>query len=305
MNEEKKTEIKVGITVFIALILFLFIYGWAKNFSIISSDEKELKITFPTVAGLEISDLVSVNGVRKGFVKSIETKNNSAIVSVEFNEPVDIREDAEFSIMMLDLMGGKKIEISAGNSEKNVDYSKLQIGKFAGDISTAMATLHSVESDLVATLGELKTSLEYANNFIGNENFSNNLKESISQLNSLAANINYLVNSNKEALSVTIANTQEISESTKNILKGNSAKFASVLGKLDTTLTVSNNLISKFSDITTEITESQNNIGKIIYDEELLKRLQTSLKQIEELTAIVNKQLKSGGLEVKADIDLF
>jgi phospholipid/cholesterol/gamma-HCH transport system substrate-binding protein len=304
MNEEKKTEIKVGITVFVAIILFLLIYGWAKNINV-SSDEKLLFIEFPTVAGLEIGDLVSVQGVRKGLVNTIEADNNSALVTIKLNEEVELKEDAQFSIMMLDLMGGKKIEISAGTSSSIIDYSKVQKGVFAGDISTAMATLHSVEADLIATLSELKTSLEYANNFIGDNNFSNNLKESVKQLNLLTYNINNLVTTNKESLNSAITNTKEITESTKILLEGNSSRFSSVLIKLDSTLSVSNHLISDFSRFTTEVMNSQNNLGKIIYDQELLTNLQNSLKQIEELTTIINKQLKSGGIEVKADIDLF
>ena len=37
MRNEKKTEIKVGITVLAGIVLFIFVYGWAKNYSV-SSD---------------------------------------------------------------------------------------------------------------------------------------------------------------------------------------------------------------------------------------------------------------------------
>ena len=79
MNEDKKTEVKVGITVLAAIIVFIFIYGWAKNFDL-TSNEKNLTIKFETVAGLELGDLVSVNGVRKGLVNSVTTKDNFALV---------------------------------------------------------------------------------------------------------------------------------------------------------------------------------------------------------------------------------
>ena len=109
MTSEKKTEIKVGITVFAALLLLAFIFGWAKNFNL-NQNTKLLNVKFPTVAGLAIADMVSVNGVRKGLVNSISTDGNFAKVEIKFSEDVQLREDASFSIMMLDLMGGKKIE---------------------------------------------------------------------------------------------------------------------------------------------------------------------------------------------------
>ena len=304
MNKEKKTEIKVGITVLAALILFLLVFGWAKNYSL-SSDEKSLQIKFPTVAGLEIGDLVSVNGVRKGLVEQIKTDDNSALVEVEFSEEVNLKENATFSIMMLDLMGGKKIEIKAGNSEKLIDYTEIQHGEFSGDISTAMATLNSVESDLVDVIGELKKTLHTANNIFGDNNFASDISTSLSEVRKLSESLNKMVVDNKEIFEQTLLNAKNLTEKTNNVLDENSSKITNVLENLDSTLISSNTLITKLAKITNEVANSENNLGKILYDENLLKDLQSSLKQVSELTKIINDQLKSGGLEVKADVDLF
>lgn len=304
MNEEKKTEIKVGITVLAAILIFIFIYGWAKNYDL-SSNDRNLNIKFETVAGLEIGDLVSVNGVRKGLVNFISSKENYALVEVKFNEDVNLKQDATFSVMMLDLMGGKKIEINPGKSETPINYEETQKGKFAGDISTAMATLSSVETDLIEVIGELKTSLQNANKLFGNEQLTANITSSMAQIKLLSTNLNDLVIQNKTIFNETIKNVGKLTENTSNLLNENGTKVGSILSKFDSTLTKSNILLTKLNGFSKEISNSQNNIGKVLYDEELLNDLQASLKQIKELTSIINQQLKSGGLEVRADIDLF
>lgn len=304
MRNEKKTEIKVGLTVFVALLLFIFVYGWAKNFSL-NSDEKKLTIEFPTVAGLEIGDLVSVNGVRKGLVNSITSDNNFALVDVKFSEDVNLKEDASFYIMMLDLMGGKKIEISAGNSSNKIDFIKVHKGKFAGDISTAMATLHSVETDLLDVVYELKNSLKSANSILSNEKFANDLTTSVSNLNTLTGNLNKMILNNREVLEETLLNARELTSKTNTVLDDNSNRIKSILNNFDSTLVNSNILITKVTNISDDIINSNNNLGKALNNEELLTNLEESLKQIKEMTTIINKQLKSGGLEVKADVDLF
>jgi len=304
MNSEKKTEIKVGATVLIGIILFVFVYGWAKNFSF-SSDNNYLNISFPTVAGLEIGDLVSVNGVRRGLVEKIESSSNRALVKIKFNDEVALKEDATFSIMMLDLMGGKKIEISGGSSPNSLDYSQIHSGKFAGDISTAMATLNSVESDLVDVIGELKISLKSANSIFGSKDFTDNVSGSLKNVEILTKNLNDLILENKEMLSQSITNTRDLTEKTNSFLDENTKQISSVISNLDSTLVNSNKLIRKISAFSDEIKSSENNLGKILYDEALLSDLQNSLKQIQEMTTIINEQLKSGGLEVKADVDLF
>lgn len=304
MNREKKTEIKVGITAFLALLIFVFIYGWAKNFSF-NSDQILLNVEFSTVAGLEIGDLVSVNGVKRGLVENISSSSNSAIVTIEFKDPIELKEDATFSIMMLDLMGGKKIEINSGNSTNHIDYNKLQKGNFSGDISTAMATLSSVETDLVEVIRELKLSLANINSVFSSEGFIDNVKSSAANLDELSNNMNELLIANKNNFTQILENTKKLTENTNDLIEANEEQLSSLLNNLDSTLSNSNALITKFNRISDEIVNSENNIGKLLYDEELFNDLVISIKQIKELTTIINKQLKSGGLEVKADVDLF
>ena len=121
MKNQKKTEFKVGLTVIISIIVLLWVLGWAKNFSF-NSNEKTLSISFQNIAGLLIGDVVSVQGIKEGYVKSISNENNSVIVTVTLSERTNLKEDARFSIMMIDLMGGKKIEIVPGISDSKIDY---------------------------------------------------------------------------------------------------------------------------------------------------------------------------------------
>ena len=72
MKDQRKTEIKVGVTVILGLLIFLWIYGWAKNFTV-NSHRKEISVEFASVSGLSEGDPVTINGVKKGYVKKIIT----------------------------------------------------------------------------------------------------------------------------------------------------------------------------------------------------------------------------------------
>src|ERR1039457_6514706 len=108
MKDQRKTEIKVGLTVLAGILIFLWILGWAKNFSV-SSNHRPVLVKFDNVTGLEIGDNVVVNGLRKGFVQNMQIEQDHVIVTMSLEKDVDLREDAQFSISMLDLMGGKKV----------------------------------------------------------------------------------------------------------------------------------------------------------------------------------------------------
>ena len=113
MRNERKAEIKVGITTIISLIIFIWIMGWSKNLIRTSSDV-EINIIFDNVSGLELDDDVTIRGLRKGFVKDIILDRNIIIVKISIDQNVDLRKDAVFWLATVDLMGGKKIEIIPG-----------------------------------------------------------------------------------------------------------------------------------------------------------------------------------------------
>ncbi|MBK7377610.1 MAG: MCE family protein [Ignavibacteriales bacterium] len=111
MKDQRKTEIKVGITVIIGIIIFIWIIGWAKNFSL-SSNENIIDVRFKNVSGLEIGDAVTVNGVRKGYVDDMVVNSESVNIKLRIDNSIQLKRDASFSISMLDLMGGKKLILS-------------------------------------------------------------------------------------------------------------------------------------------------------------------------------------------------
>ena len=113
MKDQRKTELKVGIVVVVAIILFIWILTWAKNFSL-SVTEKSILVSFKNVSGLEVGDEVTINGVKKGFVDNFKIEDDNIIVKLALENDTPIKEDAVFRIAMLDLMGGKKVEIYPG-----------------------------------------------------------------------------------------------------------------------------------------------------------------------------------------------
>ncbi|MFA3781885.1 MlaD family protein [Melioribacteraceae bacterium 4301-Me] len=301
MKEEQRTEIKVGITVLIGIIIFIWVFSWAKNISI-NSEKKNLNIIFDSVAGLENGDVVTVNGVRQGYVDKINNQGNLVLVNVKLNPNVDLRKDATFSIMMLDLMGGKKIEINPGISNEKLDYSISHRGKFIGDISTAMSMLSSVQSDLVDVIREVKVTLKNTNELLGNKNFSNDIKVSVNNLNRLTKEISDLIISNRENIHNLILETEKTASSFNNFYEKNQNIFNETLDQTKKAISSSNELLKKLNTFFDETKEQKNNIGKVIYNQKLIDDLQINLEQLKELTRILIEQLKGKGINVDANI---
>ena len=87
MKDQRKTEIKVGVTVILGLLIFLWIYGWAKNFTI-NSQRKEVSVEFASVSRSCEGDPVTINGVKKGYVKKIVLINGRVTTLLNFDPDV-------------------------------------------------------------------------------------------------------------------------------------------------------------------------------------------------------------------------
>jgi len=301
MKDQRKTEIKVGVTVLFGLLIFLWVLGWAKNWTI-NAHRKEVNVEFSSVAGLEIGDPVTINGVRKGYVDEITIQGSK--VKTLLNLPLDVvlKEDAKFSVMMLDLMGGKKIEINPGIAETELNLDKLQQGVFDGDIASAMAMLGTVQNDLVDVIKEVKISLTTLNQTFTDQKFSSDLKTSVSNLTLLTENLNKLVLNNKDEINQLLKSGTELTKNANEFLKTNRDSISLTISSINNVLKVSKDLLVKVNDFMDKTEKNQNNLGKMLNDPDLMNDLKSTIQQAKELIKVLIDQLKSKGLEVNAHI---
>ena len=304
MKDERKTEIKVGIITIAGIIILLWILGWAKNFSF-TSTEDTLLVSFPEVAGLEIGDYVTVNGVRKGNVTDISVRSKDVLVTMSIDKNVDLREDAMFSVLMLDLMGGKKIEVKPGVSENKMNFSVVQKGNFSSDIPTVMALLGSVQDDLIASIKDIRITLASMNEYLTDKELNKNIRSSMNNLDNVLTKINSMIDRNSNDFSEIAGNTAEITRSAKEFIEANKSDMSESLANLKNVLAKTDSLVTSMNNIASETASSRNNLGKLLYDKEFFLKFENAVNNLNELASIIKEQLKSEGLKVKADVDIF
>ena len=301
MKDQHKTELKVGIAVIVGIILFIWILTWAKSFSLSTSD-KNILVRFKNVSGLEIGDEVALNGVKKGFVDDFKVDGNDVIVKLSVEKDTPLKEDAEFRIAMLDLMGGKKVEIYPGVSEQEIDYTKIQTGTFSPDVATIMTMVGGIQDDINTSIKDIKITLNALNNYLTDKDLNLNIKSSVDNLSEASRKLNLMMDENRENLKKLIGNSVELSEEAKIFLSKNRDEMGNSLKELNILIEKTNSLVSKANDFADEIKNKQNNVGKLLYDDELYSSLTKSITQLNELTNLILEQLKGDGFKVDADI---
>lgn len=297
MRNEKKTELKVGITVFLGILITLWIIGWAKN-SFLYTDNKILNVRFDSVSGLNVGDGVYINGVKKGLVTKINLERNTILVKISFDANTEITKDAVFNVMMLDLMGGKKIEITNGTSPELIDFNQIQNGRFAGDISTTMAALGSVQNELVSIIKEVKVSIDNINQIVTDKELKNDLKTTLVGTKKLINNLNVLIAKNEKEINLLLNNSNNLINNANSFLDKNSEEISISIKKINELLVSADSLINNINNLSIETSKQKNNLGKLLYDESSYTKLIDTITKLNELIDEVNKQLKGKGLNV-------
>lgn len=301
MKNERKTEIKVGITTVISLIIFIWILAWAKNLTL-TSDDIIVNLTFENVSGLEVDDQVTVKGLRKGFVDDIYLDGNKIFVKISVDNNVDLRKDAKFWIATTDLMGGKKIEIIPGESIEMLDLNSLHTGLIQPDLNSMMAIAGSMMSDVQTIVDDLKITFSTINNYISDDEMMFDLKSSLRNLNNLTEKLDALITDNSDNITRITENTAALSEESRTFFHENKESLDSSIKKFNIILSKSDSLVSRFNFLAAETMEGNNNLGRILYDDSLMINMQETLEILNKLSKLVFYQIKTDGFKVDANI---
>lgn len=301
MHNTRQAEIKVGIVSFIATVLLVGGIFLGKSMHIGKS--VMLKIKFPSSGNIQMTSPVLVNGVKRGLVKNIKNYEGSVYITAEMDHIDDLKADAHARISILELTGGKKVEIFPGTSEEKLNTLFIE-----GDTPPDMADLVAYAGGMVHKLGgliyALDTTLQSVNALIGDDDFRNKLTNTLSYAELATRDMQSLLASNKGDITRALRNAEEISSSLKALLRDNEPKLNAMINKADMAINGINSMLdrsdvsinnlnqitSDLKSISGEIKNGNNTLSRLIYDKQLSNRIDTTILILNRLMLKIGKQ---------------
>ncbi len=296
MRNTKSLEIKVGIVSVIAIILLIIGISVGSEINI-KPNAKLLKIKFTNSGGVKTSSAVSINGIEDGIVQSINSTTGGVIIEVLIDSKFDLREDAKAIILLKEITGGKKIEITPGTSPNKFNYSNILIGESSADIGDLVAVLGSVSGDIVSLMRRLDTMTSAINELILDEAFITSVKSSVMNLDSLVVSARQIIDRNTSKINSTMDDISELSKNANDLVGTNKEKINKLINDLDdiskdlngllsnADLTVKdiNSILKDVKKITEDINSKENTIGKFIRDPQFANRLDSAFINLKSL----------------------
>ncbi len=261
-----KSEVKVGIFVFISMILLFFLTTQVGSFKNLSKKGYTLYTHLENAAGLEKNSKVKANGIDVGYINSLSIDHDKILAKIFINEGTKIPDDSVLTPMQESMLGGKYAGIQLGRSNSLLKQNdEIKSGKSLASINKASDSMSAAADEFKAFIVDFRKvfDLQSRDNlrktFANLEAITDQLKEfaKLNRLNETADNFNNMAKN----LSV----TGEKFSKTADIING---KLPAIMANLDNLVkdlkVASRQIKTKVPDLADKFTAIGNNLEAII-----------------------------------------
>lgn len=285
-----KPELKVGITVSLALALLGFALWWAKDVKVGS---KQFNARFDNVSGLQTGDPVMMSGLRVGKVDDIALRDGYVNVLISVAPDIVLYRNATARIAMLELMTGKKIELSQGSKDAGeLAQGETIRGVFLSDIPELIGGAGGTIDTLKILIADMRRVLSNADAIIGDEEVQENLKVSVRNLRNattdLAALSRDLRSANVKAL---LANIDRTVATVEKLINDLQPELKGAIGDARGTLRNADSLVVSLKDLTNRLkTDRSTLVGKVLNDEKFVMKLDSVVSNLDSILKLGQKE---------------
>ena len=188
-------EVKVGIVVAVAIVILIFSAFIVEKGEVRGFRTKEytIKVIFNFVGGLKETAPVRLAGVKVGQVERIRFIQEPATkveATISLKETIRLREDAQFSITVVGLLGEKYIEITPGSLDAPViKPGTILVGKDAVDTSKVLSKAGEAMEDLRGIISSIRGGKGTVGKLVIDEELYDNLNAMVKNLRELTEDV--------------------------------------------------------------------------------------------------------------------
>ncbi len=306
------TELKVGLFAVLVITILTFMTFKVGGLYWVKEEGNIYYIYFKNIAGLDEKTKIKIAGVDAGFIEKIELQKGLAKVTVRVQKGVLLFSDASAAIKAAGLLGDKYLEVKPGSREpalKNgdtiqnvveiVDIDDLvrKLTNVSENISTLVTALNESlgTEEAKRSLRETVTNLSHITANLNETIIVNDekLRNVLDSIKTLTASLNELVDKNKEPITDTVGNLREFSSNLKTDgpeLIANLNKATKELKEMvEENKPAVKSAVESLDRITTQIDQGEGTLGKLVKDERLYDNINKAAEGVEKTFGAIDR----------------
>ncbi|MFN4985367.1 MAG: MlaD family protein [Ignavibacteria bacterium] len=302
MDVSRKTEIRVGIVSISAILILIIGIMLGEGLSW-SSSMYQVRFKLPSSGGLEPGSPIVVHGVKRGQVDKVTNHGGSVLVVGQVDDISDLYSDASAIVSMLEITGGKKIEIKPGLLRTPFDPKQEIPGTVSADIGSLISTVGEVSENAIVIIRRLDTLSAALTELTRDGTFITNVKSVASDGAILVQDARQWMQTNKGELTGMVKDLKHISSVVRESLDRNEPKISNMIDHLDRTLSSMDQTLSKadaaivsvdslvlqVNNLITEVKGNKSLLNRMVYDEQFAKEVDSTLFIVKYLLSRVNR----------------
>jgi phospholipid/cholesterol/gamma-HCH transport system substrate-binding protein len=286
----RRTEIQVGATVLVALLILLVGVTWLKQISL-THRTTVWHVRFDQAGGIGEGITVQVNGIRKGAVQKAELHGDGVVVDLALDSDVELTDRSRIAIRDLGVMGDKVVVVDFDPVGRRYAKSDTLTGIYEPGLPEMMSRL----SQMVSSVGTVTDQL--ATLTAGPE--GGQLGATMANFRATSEELRLTVVENRVALNRMVRNFSDASHTARNLTTGREAELQKAIDDFGRTAENMNRLSTKLDslrhtmqEVAGRVERGEGTLGRLVSDEKLYTDLQASVKSINELIVDVKAHPK-------------
>ncbi|GMV53224.1 MAG: MCE family protein [Chlorobi bacterium] len=293
MEQTRRTEIVVGIVSIVGVALLIAGILIGKGFNL-QTGHTTLTVRLSASGGIDDSAPVVVNGVKRGRVTSVQSDNGSVLLTCDIDHIKDLHPDAHAVVTILEITGGKKLEIIPGTASGRFNPKNELPGRAASDIGGLVTAVGDISGELVILLRRLDTLSAMATGLLADGTLAANLKSAAADGAVLVRDARIWMEENRTDLTVSVRDMKATISDVRRAIQNNEPRLSRTLDKLDGRLTELeaviakgdrtivgvDSLISNVNGVITDIKTNKGLVHTLLYDQNFKKQVDTLSLQL-------------------------
>lgn len=288
------SQTKVGILALVAVVAVYLTISWLKDSGIFAANQQTYFIFFTNVNGLKTSDPVTIHGYTVGNVKSLKPERHGVLVEVGIEANTMLYKDASAQILIKEILSGKQIDISPGESaEKLLPGNTIQ-GKTNFDFSIALQKTALLFDVFTAQrLDSLLQKFEKLANNLANFSAATTpatisetlieIRQTLASLKQVSDHLTQQKTIHKatttlDSIRILSSNINRLSQVVHQQIDTTVPKLQTTLSNTDTTLKHVQSLTQELQHLLTQSKQNGSVVGALLYEPTYRRRLDSIMQ---------------------------
>ena len=286
----RSTELKVGITVSVAVIVLLAGVAWIGQYRL-TKGGFPLDVRFDDVGGLDVGDPVTVAGMERGKVESIALEPDGVRVRVWLEADASLDQAAEIAIESIGMMGEKYVAIRRGASPRPMDTTQVQRGVYRPGLMEMMGELGEVVTVVKEEMQALSTLLGGSSGSSLGDTMDQ-LKQTLDEVSAMIAENRGDVRDGVRDFRVASREARGLIQDTRQETRDALSGVDRTVGSIETTTEEIRRLVQTLQGIADRVERGEGTLGRAVNEKKLHDEMVRVLRELDALVEDVRANPK-------------